>query len=158
VAAGRNWLTKPDGSGGRTTSQAGMLWLNTDNAEQTHADRLNAVMRAMGLADIPLYSVNTTDFELKNPEHIDHVHDLADDLGAGVIVIDTLSGCLTGINENSAEGMTAPSAHLRALACNPAPSLAFITRPSTTLKARAVRVCCPARSTAITPSRGTAIC
>lgn len=118
VAAGRNWLTKPDGSGGRTTAQAGVLWLNTDNAEQTHADRLNAVMRAMGLADVPLYSVTTTDFELKNPEHIDQVHDLADDLGVGVIVIDTLSGCLTGVNENSAEDMTAPAAHLRALACN----------------------------------------
>jgi hypothetical protein len=118
VAAGRNWLTRPDGSGGRTTLQAGVLWLNTDNAEQTHADRLNAVMRAMGLADIPLYSVTTTDFELKNPAHIDHVHDLADDLAAGVIVIDTLSGCLTGVNENSAEEMTAPAAHLRALAGN----------------------------------------
>ena len=57
----------------------------------------------MGLTDIPLFSVTTTDFELNKPEHVSNLHLLADDLNAGIIVIDTLSGCLPGVDENSAE-------------------------------------------------------
>ena len=116
VAAGGRWLARPDGSGGLLTQAASVLWLNTDNGEQTHADRLGAILRTLGRRDVPLFSITSTDFELANPEHIKNLHLLADSLSAEVIVIDTLSGCLAGVNENSAEEMTVPAAHLRALA------------------------------------------
>lgn len=116
LAGGVPFLTMPDGSGGRKTKPCRVLWLNTDNGQQTHENRLIAILFALGLSDIPLFSITTTDFELKNPDHIKNLYWLADDLNTDVIVIDTLSGCLTGINENSAEEMTTPAANLRALA------------------------------------------
>jgi hypothetical protein len=116
VSAGRRWLTRPDGGGGLATKAASVLWLNTDNGESTHADRLGAILRTLKLQDVPLFSITTTDFELSNPSHIRNLHLVADELGAEVIVIDTLSGCLAGVNENDAGEMTVPAAHLRALA------------------------------------------
>jgi len=116
LASGQNWLTLPNGNGGRITKAATVLWLNTDNPETTHAERLWAVLSARGVRDVPLFSLTTTEFDLANPEHIKHLHLLADEVGASVIVIDTLSGALTGIEENSAKEMTLPAAHLRALA------------------------------------------
>jgi hypothetical protein len=68
VAAGRNWLGRPNGSGGLASQRAGVLWLNTDNGQQTHEDRLGAILRALKALDPPLYSVTTTDFALSNPE------------------------------------------------------------------------------------------
>lgn len=116
VAAGLRWLTTGTKNGGLHCAQAPVLWLNTDNGEPTHNDRLRAMLAVRGLADVPLFSITTTEFELAKPEHIAHLELVAHDLGAAVIVIDTLSGALTGIDENSAKEMTAPAAHLRALA------------------------------------------
>lgn len=116
ITSAEFFLAAPNGSGGLSTKAATVLWVNTDNSAQTHATRLLAAMRARGLRDLPLFSVTTTELELANPNHIKHLHTLAANLGADVIVLDTLSGALTGINENSAEEMTLPAAHLRALA------------------------------------------
>jgi RecA-family ATPase len=93
-----------------------VLWVNTDNSEETHAARLRAIMRARGLKNCPLFSLTTTEFELAKPDHLANLTLLADDLGARVIVLDTLSGALIGIDENAAQQMTLPAAHLRALA------------------------------------------
>lgn len=116
VATGRAFLTLPDGSGGRLTRPARILWINTDNGQATHEGRLLAIQTALGETDFPLFSITITDFELSNPEHVKNISMLCDDLAIDVVVIDTISGALTGVNENSAEEMTAPAAHLRALA------------------------------------------
>jgi hypothetical protein len=70
----------------------------------------------MAVGDLPLYSITTTDFELANPQHVKWLAAVAADVAADVLVIDTVSGALPGVNENDAEAMTVPAAHLRALA------------------------------------------
>lgn len=108
-------LTREDGTGGLPTKPMSWLWVNTDNSQNTHEERQLAICRSLGRFDAPIFSVTSTSFELSNPQHVKWIAALAADVGAEGLVLDTLSGALLGVNENSAEEMTLPAAHLRSL-------------------------------------------
>jgi hypothetical protein len=75
-------------------------------------------MRGLDLGDwnIPLYSIRVTNLTLASADHASQLIGLAGELKADVIVIDTLSASLPGVDENSAKDMTVPLANLRWLA------------------------------------------
>jgi AAA domain len=115
AVTGEAFLAQPNGLGGRRTRKSCVLWVNTDNSRADHKNRLIAILKNRKSADVPLFSITVTDFELKNTGHVKRLLEVADAYAADVIVLDTLSGCLAGVDENSAAAMTGPAANLRAM-------------------------------------------
>jgi hypothetical protein len=109
-AAGIEWL-------GRATTQGATLIVDEESGERRLSGRLAAVARARGVSeDAPLSYTCLQGFNLRDQLGAFLLTDLITNLGAKLVLIDTLVSIMPGGNENAVEDMQPILMRLRKIA------------------------------------------
>jgi hypothetical protein len=105
VAAGQNWLTRPNNkNGGMPVTGAGVLWVDLENGKRTSQARVQALARALELPkDTPFYLLSMPSPWPVMPDQVGLLieHLQAYNGAIGLVVIDHFSQILGGIDENA---------------------------------------------------------
>jgi hypothetical protein len=109
IATGEPWL-------GRKVKQQKCLLLDEDNGDSRCSDRFAEIYRGLGITEeVPLGYISMSHFKLDVPADLKEIKKIISDIGAKVILFDSVARFMTG-DENSAQDMQKVAGALREIA------------------------------------------